>query len=258
VKMTSMLVVLSVGVLISSLLRADETLSVATTYDPPLVFYKDEAQTQLTGSTVELVQDVARRLNRTVSFTLVPWKRALALVERGKVDAICCAGVSEERATFLHFPELHITSEENVLFVKKGSAIQIDNIYSNVSSIKLGAMLGYIYGPMQEKIDNKQFRSVFHSPNYNSALRMLVAGRTDVFVGERLVVAYNAKLLGVRNEIEIMKVQNKEVVVSSWPVFLAFSKKRMSDPFYMDKVSHAVRGMKMDGTYERIINKYVH
>ncbi|WP_207679099.1 substrate-binding periplasmic protein [Desulfonema magnum] len=91
-----------------------QPLTVATTIDPPLVYHDEGGK--LTGATVELIQEAARRLGREVSIKPVPWKRAMKYVENGVNDSVCCAGRTEERLEYLYFPGMSITSEENVWF----------------------------------------------------------------------------------------------------------------------------------------------
>ncbi|MCX4027744.1 amino acid ABC transporter substrate-binding protein [Endozoicomonas sp. SM1973] len=252
-----LLIVISISILISlSLNTLGEPLTVATSVDPPLVIYQEDPNKQHTGSTVELIREVARRLNREIKFEFYPWKRALQVVEAGDVEAICCAGINNERLKFLYFPKLHLTSEENVLFVKKGNRFQIDSSYSNADKINLGVMRGYVYGPMQKVINEQRFMSVTTVDKYEQALHMLLKSRFDIFVGDRLVVAYNAKLIGVRDQVEIIKTNQKVFLVTSWPVHLAFSKKRLKDPSYVNKVTQVITDIKQDGTYDRIIKKY--
>lgn len=44
---------------------------------------------------------------------------------------------------------------------------------------------------------------------------MLLRSRFDIFVGDRLVVAYNAKLIRVRGQIETIKVNKNVFLVTS-------------------------------------------
>ncbi len=180
-----------------------QPLTVVTTVDPPLVYYDEEGK--LTGATVELIREVAHRLKREVSIDLVPWKRALYFVENGEKDSICCAGINEERLKYLYFPSLNITSEENVFFIKKGRKIRIDEEFKNLSNIKIGVLLGYLYGSLQDAIDNKRFESVQKLPTIDQNIKMLLAERTDVFIGNKIVVIYNLKKLGLYDKVDILK-----------------------------------------------------
>ena len=44
-------------------------------------------------------------------------------------------------------------------------------------------------------------------------------------------------------------------VASSWPTYVAFSKKRVSKE-YVEKFNDALVGMKADGTYRTLLDKY--
>ncbi|MBI9091965.1 MAG: amino acid ABC transporter substrate-binding protein [Desulfobacterium sp.] len=233
-----------------------QPLKVVTSIDPPLVYYDEEEK--LTGATVELIREVASRLKREISINLVPWKRALHLAKNGRSDAICCAGINEERLEYLYFPSINITAEENVFFVKKGRTIKIDANLKAVSDIKIGVMLGYIYGQLQKTIDNDQFKSVQRVPTIEQNIKMLLAERTDIFIGNKIVVLHILKKMGLYDKVDILKRPgtDEDWIITDWPVYLAFSKKALKDPSYMKKVSQIIKDLKEDGTYTSILNKY--
>jgi len=233
-----------------------QPLKVVTTIDPPLVYYDDKGK--LTGATIELVREVASRLNREILITLVPWKRALHLVKIGKSEAICCAGINEERLEYLYFPGINITSEENVFFIKKGRVIKIDADFKGISEIRIGVMLGYLYGQLQSAIDDNQFKSVQRVPTIEQNIKLLVAERTDIFIGNKIVVLHLLKKMKLYDKVDILKKPetDEDWTITDWPVHLAFSKKVLKDPSYMETVSQIIKEIKEDGTYRRILSKY--
>ncbi|MCP4119417.1 MAG: amino acid ABC transporter substrate-binding protein [Desulfobacteraceae bacterium] len=227
-----------------------------TAIDPPLVYYDEEGK--LTGATVELLREVARRLKREISIIPVPWKRALHLTKYGRSDAICCAGINEERLKHFYFPDINITSEENVFFVKKGRTIKINEDLKDVSDIRISVMLGYIYDRLQGAIDNDQFKSVQRLPTIEQNIKVLLAERTDIFIGNKIVVIHILKRMGLYDKVNILERPGTEEdwIITNWPVYLAFSKKVLKDPSYMEKVSQIIKAMKEDGTSRRILRKY--
>ena len=63
----------------------------------------------ITGILPEIIDIVGKQIDKEIVFELVPWKRALWLVETGNADAICCSGRTSERSQFLYFPKLPLT-----------------------------------------------------------------------------------------------------------------------------------------------------
>lgn len=233
-----------------------QSLIVGTSIDPPLVYHNEEGK--LTGATVELIQEAARRLEIEVSTKIFPWKRALYLAEKGANYSICCAGRTEERLKYLYFPSVSITSEENVFFIKKGIKINFDENLKDFSKINLGIISGYVYASIQDAIENGRFKSVQPVTTIDQNLKKLLAERIDVFIGNKLVVIYNLKKLGMYDKVEIVKKPggNEDWIIDDWPVYWAFSKKGLQDPSYMEKVSQVIQEMKADGTYKNILSKY--
>ncbi len=233
-----------------------QPLKVVTTIDPPLVYYDEEGK--LTGATVELIREVASRLNREISIVLVPWKRALHLAKNGKSEAICCAGINEERLEYLYFPDINITSEENVFFIKKGRTIKLNEDLKDVSAIRIGVMLGYLYGQLQSAIDNDKFKRVQRVPTIEQNIKLLLAERTDIFIGNKIVVIHVLKKMKLYDKVVILKRPGTDEnwIITDWPVYLAFSKTVLKNPSYMEKVSQIIKKIKEDGTYRRILSKY--
>tara|TARA_B100000427_G_scaffold59269_1_gene46602 strand:+ start:1051 stop:1803 length:753 start_codon:yes stop_codon:yes gene_type:complete len=58
------------------------------------------------GATIEVFREVARRLNVTLKFDRVPWKRGLFMVETGEADGIFHASYKQERQDYAVYPVL--------------------------------------------------------------------------------------------------------------------------------------------------------
>ena len=69
--------------------------------DPP--FSQREANGEISGITVDQVRDTLRRLGCTARLLEMPWARALAELEAGRLDILPDALQTAERARFAHF-----------------------------------------------------------------------------------------------------------------------------------------------------------
>lgn len=71
------------------------------------------------GATIEVFREVARRLNVTLQFDRVPWKRGLFMIETGEADGIFHASFKKERQAFGVYPMLadgHSPDESRAVF----------------------------------------------------------------------------------------------------------------------------------------------
>ncbi len=56
------------------------------------------------GLHIDIVNQALENLGYSFVFTPLPWKRCLAMVERGKFDAIISASYKPKRAEYLYYP----------------------------------------------------------------------------------------------------------------------------------------------------------
>jgi polar amino acid transport system substrate-binding protein len=88
--------------------RADTIRLVYEPTENPPRYYGATAQVprDKPGVTIDLFREAARRLNVTLAFDRVPWKRGLFMIETGEADGIFHASYKPERAEFGVYPTL--------------------------------------------------------------------------------------------------------------------------------------------------------
>ncbi len=99
------------------------------TLDSAPLEYKEGGK--VTGRNVELAQLALKKMGHESVVKLVPWKRALKMVETGKADGIIDAGFNEKRAKYMYYPPENIYLEEIALFKRKSDNFKVDPKFNN-------------------------------------------------------------------------------------------------------------------------------
>ncbi len=212
----------------------------------------------LVGANIELITEISNRAGFKVQFRKMPWKRNLVELESGTVDIALSASKTEERAKYANFSDTYFKLEYNVMFVRKSDKAKFSSIKSLKDIIdadfKVGATLGSVYSDeYEELLKNKKFTDKVQNVSEEKLnVEKLMKGRIDGFIADELGGISLIKESGYENQIDILFYLYGEKDASS---YLMFSKKSMTKE-QVDKMNSALNGMKKDGSYKKIINKY--
>ncbi len=115
---------------------------VGTSADYPPYEYVDESG-EYTGFDIELMTEIAKRLQVELVWTDMPFDSLVAAVQEGKIDmSISCFNFTEERDKLVDFSEAYYTSEDAFLVVE-GFAGTIAEA-TDVAKYKIGVQSGTV------------------------------------------------------------------------------------------------------------------
>jgi len=116
--------------------------------------YEVEVDGKYIGFHLELTKSVAKSLDIKVTFRSYPWKRALAMVESGKADAITYVAINPDRERYIVFTEgnelswgalgLVVSAERKKEFYFNGQDLD------SLKHYEFGHLLGYSYGELYD------------------------------------------------------------------------------------------------------------
>lgn len=231
----------------------------ASTLDYPPYSYKEGNKE--TGIAVEILQEIVSRTKiKGVDIEYFPWKRAVFATRNGGKDILFNAGKNEGRQHWGHYSQHVLIPQKYYLFAQKGSSIKTDLKFNNVSSRSIAVRAGYLYGngPFKKAIITPHtFFNIARTNSTKQSVMLLLNGRVDMFVGDRLPVMHYLKQHGLIDKIELVQDSNtdEDLVVLTWPTYFLFSKK--SVPLsYVHAFDKAMETVIADGTYEAIYDKY--
>lgn len=203
------------------------------------------------GIAPDVIRETFKRMGYRVRIELVPWKRAQEMVKDGDADGFFSAYRTSERETAYTFPAEPIIIERNVFVVRKNSNIKFDGDISKLSQYGIGTFIGY--NTLDKYIESGQIVTVDRSGNINEGLYKLISGDrgVDLIVNTDYIIWYAAKKLNMSDQL---KELSPPLTVN--PSYLVFSKKKNMTEIAAKFGEELIR-LKADGTYERIIKKYI-
>lgn len=230
-----------------------ETLQFRTLENPPLEYTEDG---RVEGLAADLVREATRRTGHEAEIRIRPWKRVLLEVEQGTADAGFNAGLNAERAEYALFSDEVLVDERYVLFSHR--QLELPQNLDGVEDYILGIQLGYFYGDrFMELLEDSRFKQVRTERTITRNLKLLMAARTELFVGDWLPTLYYIRQMNASDEVfpVYREGSDEPLVVSVSPTYVAFSREKVS-PEYVEAFDAALREMKKDGTYEQIRQRY--
>lgn len=231
-----------------------QPLQMRTLENPPLAFTNEAGE--VVGILVEGIQEAVQRTGHRVDFDIYPWKRVLKEVADGNADAAFSAGKNSEREVWGQYHDTVLVDETYVFFSSRPMSMSRE--LTEVSELRVGIQLGYYYGErFDQLLQNPPFKSLEVTHTIPRNLELLMAGRTDVFIGDLIPTLYYLRDMGLENRVHIVQESETDLplVVSTSPTYVAFSRKSV-DPAYVRVFDKALESIKTDKTFERIIETY--
>ncbi|WP_159084443.1 substrate-binding periplasmic protein [Dongshaea marina] len=215
---------------------------------PPFNYMKDGA---LSGIDIDLVQEMANRLNLEVKIVSTAWKSVMLQVEAGRVDGGFAAFLTPQRQEFslytapLHYEAMH-------LFVNKENAFSFSSLSDLDGKVIAKESGAFISDAFQKAMEQHKFR-VNEGKNINN-LKMLDLQRVDGVIGHLEVMQYYLGTLNLSHKIApIASIGNKQAA------YLILSKKSKYPNLkqLQQEITRVLEKMQKDGTYQRIVDNHV-
>lgn len=222
--------------------EADKTISLATLDWAPYIDSSICGQ----GWVQQLVVGAFIRKGYRVVSYFVPWKRAVAMTERGMVDAlypeytispIAMSDISpkQKRLDLLEMSEPFPGGSVS-FWKRKDSDIKFDGDLLALRHVSIGVVAGYENTPEFDALMDQKYFAVNTAMNDWANVRKLFAGRIGLIVGDPEVFKYAIRR-NLPTEQAIQYFEELETVqphLAEHPLFLAFSRKK---PDYQLKLS---------------------
>tara|TARA_B100000315_G_C14503565_1_gene553468 strand:- start:494 stop:1273 length:780 start_codon:yes stop_codon:yes gene_type:complete len=219
---------------------------------PPWQVAYDEKKKKVTGGlSVEIVQELFKRLNIKMTLRDVPWKRALAQIEEGKADVVLNLAKTSEREAYMNFTIP--VYKEPILFVYSTDRFKSFKWeqWEDLKPYKIGVTRGYAYGDLNEKIT--EYNLPTHQVTADKQLvSMLSAGRIDI---APLLYVNGVTMINELPAHEKLKLRFAKKPIAENTYHFGISKKAFFAARISD-VNQTIQEMKDDGTFKKILGKY--
>lgn len=230
---------------------ADNTLLFATVDNiPPFVFVEDG---KLTGISIEIIHELARRGGFEVAIETNPWARVLLRLRNGEVDGAFSVYESDERKIYglytgiIHYDELSIATRKDRQFPFSS----LESLYGKV----VGKGRDVFVGPeFDSAVREDRFILVEMDDMKMNNIKMLYAGRLDAVIGSPVALMYYAKMLGMHGDIVLLPTPLRDKI----PAYLVLSKNSAlkNKVGWQRKITALLDEMHADGTIRAINQKY--
>jgi polar amino acid transport system substrate-binding protein len=213
------------------------------------------ASGEIQGLYVDIARVALKQMGCEAHFVEMPWARALAEMEQGRLDILPGALRKPERETFAFFSR-PTNRSPNVLFVSRVAArrFHIRQLSDLIGTdFRLGAQIDVSYGASYDAlIKNPDFKSHLSPLTMRrSAWKMVERDRIDGVIADEVTDLLELRQLGLSETIS-----RTRVVVSGEPAMFAFSKKSVDRPF-VAAFDNAFGAMLADGRYKELAQRYL-
>ena len=208
------------------------------------------AEGQVTGIAVDMLEDIFRRRAIKAHHVLRPWKRCLAEVESGEADLVPNASYREERARFaLYSAPLYQTNLVLFYVQKRFPETPRINGIDDMRRYRFGGILGFNY----DQYDG-QLAIETSATTRQGLLRMLEADRFD-FAIEQLE---SFRMMERRQEISLQGISHVADPRSPTKDFHVLVSKRHPQASQLKQLlDEGIARQRQDHTGRRILDRYL-
>jgi polar amino acid transport system substrate-binding protein len=220
-----------------------QELRIISENNPPFNFINHGT---LAGSSMEIVQEMLRRMNRTDTIQVLTWARGYNLaVSRPNVVLFSTARTNERENLFHWVGPLYLVRFG--FYAKKGSQLQLTNLED---AKKVGAIATYKNDVREQLLRSRGFTNLDSSKSPVSNLKKLMSGRVDLWLFSNLGVKRIARQIGVDlDELELV------LPFKDYYAYIAISKGTSRD--VVNRWREVLDELKQEGTFEKISQKWL-
>ncbi len=238
------IIILCLFIILSTYSYADK-LKVGVNHWPPFVYAKDETYR---GISVDIVKEIANRLNIKIEIDDYPWSRLLSNLKFGTTDCTAFLAKNKEREQYVLYPSVPYYTITTVFYVQKGKKNLIQK-YEDLYKITVGVVTDSEYFDPFNRDSRIDKANVVREIQL---LRMLGEGRIDAIVGTHPQVEYDILQNGYSGKFEQAAYRPGNNV----HLYIGFSRKS-SFSTQIKRINQTILLMKKTGKIQEIADRYL-
>lgn len=220
-----------------------QDLSLYCEEDKPLQFYN--AQGKLTGFTVEIVEEIQKRLGTNAPIQVVPWSRGVEMLSRTPNTMLFTMARTPERESQYQWVG-PISSISYGLYAKANSDIKIETIDD---ARKVGLIGVYRNDIRDQTLTRLGFNNLDRANSNISSFKKLMIGRINVYADSKMGVASLAKSAGYQ-------LSDVKMVFHLFDSQLYIAVSKDTNKNIVSRWNEALEEMKKDKSFQRLQKKY--
>lgn len=221
-----------------------QTLRIVT---EPWAPYVMQESGQMRGLDYEATVQVMQRLGVKVEWSLAPWKRALAMMQKGEADAVLDVFRDGERDEILIYPSEPLSRVQLVLFQANARPHEINRL-EDLHGLTVGTSPGYLYSP---EFDTSPLFERETAPTHEANFGKLLLGRVDLVITDRIVGQRLLDDLKLRDRISQLPL-----VINRRDQFLGFRRQAGLDTL-AQRFGSELERFKREPAYARLMARYI-
>jgi len=214
---------------------------------PPLWIKRNN---EIEGVFVDGTKELIKRLGLNVTIINLPWKRLVALMARGEIDASMHGYKNSEREKFGIFIDTPMSYVSVGLYVLENNQYPFNSVKDLYGKV-VGITRGY---KTNSKLDAAVIEGKIKLEEVNifqQSLKMLLFGRVKTMIGIVSSTDYEISQKGYTEIVRLPKLLTPAQGTMVW-----ISKAANVSPYITDRISEIMSNMAEDGTLQRIHAKY--
>ncbi|AHA28183.1 transporter substrate-binding domain-containing protein [Candidatus Liberibacter americanus] len=209
---------------------------------PPHSFHTDNGKGELMGFDIDLIREVAKRLNLEAKFFETRTDSLIFGIDTNRYDVLVNVAITEERKKIYNFSIPYLSN--NLLLIVRNDEKNI-NSFNDIKGKKVAQILGTSLLKLAEKLK----ADLIYSDNFEQSLQLLFNKRTDAtMVPENPFIYFTKNHRSKSNQFKIADSINEK-----WSIGFMISKKNDKLKKNIDKTLCEIIS---DGTYKKIFNRY--
>jgi polar amino acid transport system substrate-binding protein len=239
--------VLIFSVYASGALADERAITLVCDEWPP---YQVTEKNRVSGFCTKVVEEVFKKMGvKIAGLDVYPWKRAIAMLEMGKTDALFSANFTRERTAYAHYPKEPLIQSPWVVWVREEDGFTF-NALSDLKYKKVGVVRGYSYtGEFWDYIKKNAKPDEVTDDETN--FKKLNAARIDCTVAELGNGYHILKELKIKR---IIPLKNRPIKEDG--LYVLFNKTTISEAF-VKKFSAELKKVKEGLLYPYLYNEYL-
>ena len=223
---------------------APETIVIAVDPTWPPMEFIDAVTHEPVGFDIDLIKAIAAAEGFRVRIVPMAWDGIFHALQAGKVDSICSSvTVTDDRKLLYGFTDAYLNTGQVAVMRK-----DFPGSHNDVPASRRGAVIATSGAKVAAGEDNKEISGFSLD---EEMMKALIDGKIDAaYIDLPLAARYCTMIEGFKGKLEI----RSDVLMDEF-VAIAFRKK---DTALGDKLNAGLAKIRADGTYEKIVQKWLH
>lgn len=222
---------------------------------PPFSFVDENKK--IVGIDIDILRELASRLEIDFDIELVPWKRLLLMTKTGAVFGSFSLFKTDKRAEYSFFTHpLHYSTYK--LFTLSDNTFEFESI-KDLYGKRVSIAAGFSVSDELEVAHDLGYLTLLETYSFDDSFRRLLRGGVDAFIGNELVVEYQLKRALPHNP-ELVRIDSlSKPIQSSRGAYFVLSKKHPEEEleYWQSKVSQTLKEIQEEGLYDSIVKRYI-